>query len=348
MSALTAVGTAIKEGINMFRGDYWNAQNIAFQQEQNALNRQLTWDMWNAENRYNNPAAQMARLRAAGLNPGLMYSDGSAGMPSAQFNSPEQTAPQARFLPNTDPNSLANSRLADAQAELASAQAKSVESKIDPEVNLLNKQIDSLDASIRESYSRIDLNSAQQELSTVLGKEASERVTHWMYENEKTLRTLEDFVRSFSASADKEVEAANMAKIRSGQYERELSAYRYSLNSAANAALAAADKDSQFARDIEAKLRLFNDTYTTQIAIIRETKNDIVAGKQMKSAIGNQANASSSKIRKETGYVGWRNITGGISEIVSSGADVYQAFAPRSSSVPYAAPASYSDTYRMQ
>ncbi|AKI26910.1 DNA pilot protein VP2 [Microviridae Fen4707_41] len=45
----------------------------------------------NAQNAYNAPAQQMARYTAAGLNPNLIYSQGSAGLQSApvQFMTPE-------------------------------------------------------------------------------------------------------------------------------------------------------------------------------------------------------------------------------------------------------------------
>lgn len=46
---------------------------------------------WNRENEYNTPANQIARLRAAGLNPNLMYGNSSAGGVSASspnFNAP--------------------------------------------------------------------------------------------------------------------------------------------------------------------------------------------------------------------------------------------------------------------
>lgn len=53
---------------------------------------------WNMQNAYNDPKAQMARLRAAGLNPNLVYGNGadaqsqgtvrSSGVPGAQFDAP--------------------------------------------------------------------------------------------------------------------------------------------------------------------------------------------------------------------------------------------------------------------
>ena len=53
-------------------------------------------EQWNRENEYNSPSAQMARYRAAGLNPNLIYSQqNTAG------NSPQMDAPQ--IAPVTGP-----------------------------------------------------------------------------------------------------------------------------------------------------------------------------------------------------------------------------------------------------
>lgn len=75
-------------------------KQIAAQREENRLNRtynqmlarqQNQWNLeqWQRENYYNSPAAQMARLRQAGLNPDLMYGQGTTGN---SFGSPEMTS----------------------------------------------------------------------------------------------------------------------------------------------------------------------------------------------------------------------------------------------------------------
>lgn len=67
-------------------GDQWNFYNDA---------KQNQWDMFNATNEYNSASAQRERLEAAGLNPYLMMSGGSAGM--AQSSSgPSGSAPSAQ------------------------------------------------------------------------------------------------------------------------------------------------------------------------------------------------------------------------------------------------------------
>lgn len=71
-----------------------NQQNYQIAQEQNALNakmfnKQLDYntEMWNKTNAYNSPAQQMARLRAAGINPYFAMGNVQAG------NAQSQTAP---------------------------------------------------------------------------------------------------------------------------------------------------------------------------------------------------------------------------------------------------------------
>lgn len=69
-----------------------NRNNLLIAQQNNAFNER----MWNKQNEYNSPAAQRARLEAAGLNPYLMLDGGSSGIaesaPSAD-TSGTQVAP---------------------------------------------------------------------------------------------------------------------------------------------------------------------------------------------------------------------------------------------------------------
>lgn len=56
-----------------------NQQNMELARYQNQANV----DMWNMQNAYNTPAAQMARYAAAGLSPNLIYGQGNAGNASS-------------------------------------------------------------------------------------------------------------------------------------------------------------------------------------------------------------------------------------------------------------------------
>lgn len=87
-----------KEMYQQQLGDQWNFYNDA---------KQNSWDMFNATNEYNSASAQRERLEAAGLNPYLMMSGGSAGTATAQ-SSAQGSAPSAQGVtpPTATPYSM--------------------------------------------------------------------------------------------------------------------------------------------------------------------------------------------------------------------------------------------------
>lgn len=70
-SILSAVGTG-------FMSDWFHrrAEKRTF-----ADNANLSWQMWQAQNAYNTPRAQMERFREAGLNPNLIYGQTNTSAP---------------------------------------------------------------------------------------------------------------------------------------------------------------------------------------------------------------------------------------------------------------------------
>lgn len=88
------IGGAV-QGLGSILG---GAFNLISQNQQNKANMQLAeyqysknLEQWNRENAYNHPAAQMQRLKEAGLNPNLMYGNTAAGGTAA--SSPQYDAP---------------------------------------------------------------------------------------------------------------------------------------------------------------------------------------------------------------------------------------------------------------
>lgn len=74
---------------NMRQQNEWN-------REMAELEFQRNLDMWNRNNAYNTPSAQMQRLKDAGLNPNLVYGTGTvSGNTSGQI--PRYQAPQLRW-----------------------------------------------------------------------------------------------------------------------------------------------------------------------------------------------------------------------------------------------------------
>lgn len=57
-------------------------------------------EMWNKQNQYNTPTAQMGRLEEAGLNPNMMYGQGSTSNTGNAKEMPKYNAPTADFKSN--------------------------------------------------------------------------------------------------------------------------------------------------------------------------------------------------------------------------------------------------------
>lgn len=91
----------IAAGINAASQTANNAFNIASTNRMNKKTRKWNEQMyerqkadniafWNMQNEYNDPSAQMARLKAAGLNPNLVYGSGSAANTAGDISSPNK------------------------------------------------------------------------------------------------------------------------------------------------------------------------------------------------------------------------------------------------------------------
>lgn len=116
-----------------------SAMNYSFQNKLQDKQNQFNLDMWNLQNEYNSPQAQMKRFEEAGLNPALMYSQGNAGN---AVNAPVQGVPDA---PNISQDmrelaqafnieglrtAIANRKKAQADARIAAAGADDAESDL--------------------------------------------------------------------------------------------------------------------------------------------------------------------------------------------------------------------------
>lgn len=185
----TAIGVASSIAGNVASNKNIDTQ-IAAQQYENEKNREYNlnlakmqnqWNIeqWNRENAYNSPAAQMARYKAAGLNPDLIY-----GQQNLSAASPEMTAGEGSQP--TDVSNLANkrtigdiaaqasqTRLTNAQAKLAESQAKKTDSDTEGQnitnawlPDLLKGDVDVKSADVRQKLSAAGLNDKQIEVAT--------------------------------------------------------------------------------------------------------------------------------------------------------------------------------------
>lgn len=83
---ISGIGSFVNSAIGMSAQRQANIQNMQLAKYQNnwqTAENDKAWsrnvEMWNLQNAYNTPSAQMSRLRQAGLNPNLVYGSGVTG-----------------------------------------------------------------------------------------------------------------------------------------------------------------------------------------------------------------------------------------------------------------------------
>ena len=92
-----------------------NEKNRKFQAEENQKARDYNTEMWEKNNEYNDPSQQMARLKNAGINPHLAYSQGGVtNTSSSPASSNASSMPEGR-APQLDLNAIINASLIGAQ-----------------------------------------------------------------------------------------------------------------------------------------------------------------------------------------------------------------------------------------
>ena len=114
-----ALGTAtLNQAGNIISTAMTNRANERMQHEQNKWNL----EQWNRNNAYNSPAAQMQRFKAAGLNPDLMYQQGTPGISSAPAQG-SNPIPKQPFQMQLDPLMLAQLKNIEADTNLKKSDA---------------------------------------------------------------------------------------------------------------------------------------------------------------------------------------------------------------------------------
>lgn len=78
-TALGAVAAPFTGGVSLAGGYLYDTVKQQNEANKKAVDRANAYDMytWDLANQYNDPKAQMARLKAAGLNPNLVYGSGN-------------------------------------------------------------------------------------------------------------------------------------------------------------------------------------------------------------------------------------------------------------------------------
>lgn len=93
LPAIIGAGGSLLGGIfNSNSQQNANEQQEAFAREMYDRQKADSLAMWDKNNMYNSPEEQMKRLRAAGLNPNMVYGNGSAVNTASPINVPSQSS----------------------------------------------------------------------------------------------------------------------------------------------------------------------------------------------------------------------------------------------------------------
>lgn len=138
MGVISDIGAVVSSIVNWNNNEENNRQQreIHLQDQVWAANQAAQandWSIaqWNRENEYNSPAAQMKRLKDAGINPALAYSN---GLFNQAATSPDVKVPEngqrANTLPwQSDPMLMASLEKTNAETELLRSQSENVKSE---------------------------------------------------------------------------------------------------------------------------------------------------------------------------------------------------------------------------
>lgn len=93
---ISSAGTIASNAINAIAQSSINKRTKDYNIQMYAQQRKDATADWNKQNEYNSPAAQMARFKAAGLNPNLIYGRGDSGNAApVRSSSPQAWNPKA-------------------------------------------------------------------------------------------------------------------------------------------------------------------------------------------------------------------------------------------------------------
>lgn len=203
ISAGIAVGGSLVNGL--IQGSQ-NRQNRKWQSKENQKARDYNTEMWEKNNAYNDPTQQMERLKNAGINPHLAYSQGGvANTSSSPASSNASSMPEGR-APQLDVNAMLNARLVGEQinnikADTAKKQAEAQNIGTDTESKTLQNGITTnvlenwqntyeADMSFKKSassvnYSNIQVNDKKIEVSDMDIKRTTQEITNLVTTNSK-------------------------------------------------------------------------------------------------------------------------------------------------------------------
>lgn len=170
--------------------------NGTSQKKENQKNRDFQREMWNANNEYNKPINQMARLEEAGINPHLAYANGQPmNVSNAPANTPNQEAPKMHM----DFGAMLQALRTKAEIDNINADTAQKSAQTEGQLTLngiTSKDLDNydtrfnLETAFKQSatslnYSNIQFNDKKIEVSDVQIQETYQNIKNLITTNEK-------------------------------------------------------------------------------------------------------------------------------------------------------------------
>lgn len=145
-------------------------------------------EQWNRQNQYNLPENQLARLRAAGINPALAMAGGASSMLSGQIADPIHPANVPQITPppynSIDPLTLSQADLANSQAEKNRAESKAILEQLPEQIKNIQEQTNQLKKSqdvMNEQINELRARTSNYNEDTIL--KMAERAHYKFMEN---------------------------------------------------------------------------------------------------------------------------------------------------------------------
>lgn len=115
-------GSLLSSGLQALTGIYNTKKQVQYSKELMDYNNNINIANWQRQNAYNAPSAEMSRLRAAGINPDMYYSQGASGISASPIASSSGSVGLQSPISTDFGKSTMQSMLMDSQKKLLDSQ----------------------------------------------------------------------------------------------------------------------------------------------------------------------------------------------------------------------------------
>ena len=302
-AGISAIGSFFSNRSNAKAANKLFDKQASFAREESQKERDWQEAMYNKNNAYNSPAAQMQRLKDAGLNPDLVYSDGSLNSPSQApaggAMAPTPTVGAPRFEnPFADAGQIiANKKLIESQARVNDSQANRNNKEVEiASADLVLRQAKN-ESDIRLQDSTIYLNHRMGDLTHKQGEKIAAEINNLNSSSAKLAQETE-LLRKSLTEMDERIATIQFERfLRSSEFEQSVKESNSRIASNyADASLKKQQKRTEVYRTNEAmsqagiteqEYRIAVATYVEQVAGVKaRSQTDVQTLEKVKKQLG--------------------------------------------------------------